>query len=340
MKKDSFDNVFILGNPSQCIYVLESLFQFNLQEKNNLFIITSFHAGYVKQIIELLDIKADKNIICLPLLVRFLWKLSLVSRIISYLIAKYFFILVLKRTFVQERVFIGNIEDSWMQFVGSILKIKSIIALDDGNATLNTFEKLRKLDSNDFISYRSDLILNIINLHPLKIKLKNIQFFTIYHDVNNVSPLINIFPNYLAYLIEINKNKTLDNTVIYIIGSPFIKLKMLSSSDYFALLKRIVNENSNLKVKYIKHRAEENFQIASLEVLTLDVPIEIFLSNSQLLPHKIITFYSSAAITLTKIYNSNIKIENIQVVDHSFAMISYFKKLESHAFVNKSQIIN
>jgi hypothetical protein len=332
LRKFKFDNAFIIGNPSQCIYINEAIAHHNIQDNYNLFFITSFQAGYIKQIIDLVDPTTYIKLIRLPNLVLWFWKCCLITRLISFIYAKYFYILQTRSNKVTNLVFLGNIEDRWMQAIANNTFPKSVIALDDGNATINTFEKLKKLEPFDYFKSNKNITAYFLRLKPLRFRLEDINFFSIYYDSDNIPKCIRIIPNMLNSLKQKTISKNVDESIIYIIGSPFVKLKMISLEKYMSLLKIIIETNSNCRIYYIKHRAEDNFQLKNAIVKSNEMPVELFLLSSPILPKKIVTFLSSAAITLLKILDNRIIIENFGVIEHSEPIINYFKKNESDTF--------
>lgn len=331
--KKNCDNIFIIGNPSQYLYVIEALHYFNLQDQNNILIVSSLHNDYVNQTLSICKEDAWSEIIIVPKMIFKLWKSNYITRVFALFFSKYYFIKKTKNINVTNNIFIGNIEDRLMQLIAGCVSQTNIIALDDGNATLNTFEKLKHLKSNDFLGLNSnDKKSRLLKLNPLKVKIEEITFFTIYYNYSGISKNLNIIPNNLSFLKKLSSDKSVDKNVLFIIGSPFIRLKMITKERYWQAIKKIVELNPTYKIYYIRHRAEDNFQFNNIEVTSYDYPIEIVLQNTPTLPDKIITFFSSAAITLNKIYDSEILIENINLFN-SNNIVDYYKSISSNNFI-------
>lgn len=305
------NNLFIIGNPTQFIFLIEAQKHYNIIDIQ--VFISSLNIDYLLKIKEYCD-KNNFNSYSFPQSFVRLWTLSKITRIIAKLFIELQIIILIKKLDVIN-LFVVNIFEPKMKLLVKKIRKKYVVVLDDGNATITTFNRINS---------------NPQEIEEFNISSKKIEFFTIYNDIRcNVK----IVPNTLTYYKSLVQNKIVDEDVLFILGSPFVKLKMASFEEYFQEIQEILLKNLHKKVYYIKHRVEDRFNMDGVSIMDLNEPIELFLLKSNFLPYKIINFYSSASIMLIKIFENKIFIENLSFKPVKQEIVDYYKRYSSDNFL-------
>lgn len=98
------------------------------------------------------------------------------------------------------------------------------------------------------------------------------------------------------------KNKEVLENDIFFIGQPLVEVNFVSKQDYLKFLKLIINDYSHSHFTYIPHPRETNENLQEISAITrvqrYDVIFEEFYKNSEVVPGKIISFYSSVLLNL------------------------------------------
>lgn len=302
-------NLFIASSPFQVLSAFEAIESFELKDSKNIFLILyglnkaqnqqikSVLALYSQVVnIEVHEINYESNIRF------FLSKLIYLKRIKNKAI---------------NFLFIGHLNEYFNQLAICNIKCKSVFVIDDGAATIKQNE-----DFNQPLT-----LFKIHNLtKPGGIIKKVITTLTGFKDQSMVA--INWFSMFkfipsngnkyfthsFALLKDIEENKLLNkkslSDKIYFIGANLVNAKVLiSKNSYKELLGNIfenVGNNSNLV--YVPHRFEELdflediFCKYNVEIIRPNTIIEIFFVQNQIIPSRIISFYSTALFSLNKIY--------------------------------------
>jgi hypothetical protein len=178
-----------------------------------------------------------------------------------------------------SNVFLGNFTSKFMQFI--IPLNEKIILMDDGAGSLNV--------QNEFTNSSFYNWFTLFDLTP--IQNQKITLNT-YSHLNKLIP------------IEINQNQ---DTVLFI-GSKLSEAEITSEENYIHLVTQIAKRYENKKIIYVAHRGENKqkldtlSELQNIQIKTLTYPIEMLSIYGDIAPCKIISFYSTALITLSKIY--------------------------------------
>lgn len=178
-----------------------------------------------------------------------------------------------------KKLFVGNLESGFFRILYNQLKKDKIIALDDGSKTIAI---------QDFF--------NTNNYY---------NFFTMY-DLKTI-PGQKIFINEYSEIkksIKININ----TKSILFIGSCLSENGLINEKYYLSLLKKITNYYDGKTIIYVPHRFENPKKLNKLKIIGnivikhLNYPIELYGIYEKDIPYKVASFYSTALLTLKKIY--------------------------------------
>jgi hypothetical protein len=217
---------------------------------------------------------------------------------------------------------IGNLNDNHILFLQNIIKIKKTVIVDDGTETLLNALKYKKL------GYKKIFFLKLC--YP-----PDLIFFSFFDSIKNE---INFLKNNFEYSSGLNLKK-LNTNKIYFIGQPY--LNMISESAYYENVKKI-SEKYGLRLYYIPHRLEEKSFIDKLKnklnirILRTKSIIEYDILKSNELPERVISFNSTALITLkilSKKLNFDmdfffIEIPNFQIFLYNMFKENYIKSMK------------
>ena len=199
-------------------------------------------------------------------------------------ILQYFF-LILKSLFIQkfDKVIIGNCHDNLMQFMLKTLRYNHLYFVDDGNIleTLNIKPKI----NNRFLPVKYFTLFNVDN---------NKYYDFIYNDYNHIKKSLNI-------------EQVKDNTKIIFIGQPLVEQGLIEKEIFINIFNKII-KRLDRKLLYVLHPRElENkfLELKNISTIRLDKGIESYLISSNMLPSKVIGFYSTALNSISKIFSSD-----------------------------------
>jgi hypothetical protein len=177
-----------------------------------------------------------------------------------------------------EKIFIGCYES---RFLRMALPFNSkTILLDDGLKTIST--------QNNFNPGQHFNWFTIFDLQPIgqqkiyKNEFKNLQSHIKQQDSKNKSVLF--------------------------IGTKLSEENIITEDYNVEIIERIAKENHSSPLKYVAHRGESQTkleriqEIQNVEIIQLSYPLELLPVYGDFAPSKIISFYSTALITLQKIY--------------------------------------
>ncbi len=198
---------------------------------------------------------------------------------------------------------------SMNQIILANLTTDQIYLLDDGTATIFTYQKL--LDTNYFskLSFYKKLKLLRYKFFNLEYNIKqNINFFTIYNikSLNNIKVKKHDF-NYLKSNIIKNVKSTKN---IYFLGQNLAENSYMTEDSYLKYIKKTIKYFDH-NIIYIPHRSEtitEKYNSLISEKFIIqksNAPIETTLINKKISPIIIISFFSSALFTLEKIFTNS-----------------------------------
>ena len=128
---------------------------------------------------------------------------------------------------------------------------------------------------------------------------KKIKSFSLIRDESNT---------FLFTKSKLKQNFIGDSDNIVFIGQPLIEAKIITLNELNSLIKEVALRFKNQTIYYFPHRWEQNTSNYSFpkNIKILDnnnpLPIELLLNSKNLLPKIVLSFYSTALITLKLIY--------------------------------------
>ena len=155
--------------------------------------------------------------------------------------------------------------------------------------------------------------ISLLGFNKQLIKRKNCQLFTVFNHLIKDNTYLN---NY-AYLKKNLKEKIIKENVIYVLGTALVNNEeILNRKLYINLINSYAKKNKDSKIFYIPHRREENVREnvfrSNIRIKNINMPIELFLKESNFLPSIIAGFYSMALINISIIFK-NISIFNMPI---------------------------
>lgn len=179
-----------------------------------------------------------------------------------------------------QRVFIGNYESRLIKWL--IPYNEKIILLDDGLKTIRIQKQFTPEKHFDWFT-----IFDLAPINEQKI-YKN--------ELTTVQTRITEHPD---------KKKT-----ILFIGAKLSEEKIIDEDYNIEIIKRVTKDFRDAQITYVAHRGENQAklnkiqQIKNFEVVQLTYPLELLPIYGDFSPSVIISFYSTALITLNKIYKT------------------------------------
>ena len=268
-------NLYIIESPFQLLNAFEAINTFNA-ESNKILVRLSNESNNDKQIIDTirkLKIEESNKIFYVKIKSRNRFLFDFLKMIILKII----FLFIRKR---YNKIFIGNYDSRFIRFILKFSK-KQLVLLDDGFKTIITQSKFTK---NHFYNW-----FTILNLKAL-------------------SKQVNVKNNYSTLNSLLDQNNDTTPKVSIFIGSKLNEVNIISEEYYIELIKRIAHKHNDYKIIYIPHRGEDQEKlvkiasIPNIELKKISYPIELLPIYENIKPVLIISFYSTALITLWNIY--------------------------------------
>ena len=222
---------------------------------------------------------------------------SIYSKVLKYLLL--FFNLCGKKF---ERIFVSQLNISWITFVLNIIKYRNLCFYDEGFHTL----QLEKLSNNPLYEYR-------IGKLNLPISRKKIDLvYTSFNLQHPTLPTKKI--GYLRLRNSVAKKQY--STTTYFIGQP-VYIHYMSIEDYISRLKTVF-KNAHKEIHYYPHRYDSPELLSKIkeigyQICNNDYPVEYFFIQSNIVPLHVIGFISSALLSLKKIFGEETTIEYIEM---------------------------
>jgi len=210
------------------------------------------------------------------------------------------------------------------------LLYKNLFLIDDGTYTIILHKELffkeffgtSMLITNKYRNKQKlyNFIFFIKKLFYISFNLKNdfksyeLNFFTIYNLKKTKNEKI-IYNNFFYLKNKISEKKySYDKHKVFFLGQALYNILDVSTDDYIFYIKKIIYlyKKSNISIIYIPHYREDNevliklskFKSDYFEIKKIDIPIELYLINSSILPFKIASFFSSALFSIKILYPS------------------------------------
>jgi len=193
----------------------------------------------------------------------------------------------LKINYNVDNLVVGHIKNNMILFCIKCIKFKKLNLVDDG-------EILEVKNHKPSIN-KKYLPINYYSIF----NLKSNQFFRFYK---------NEYQN-----LRLNKIKPLNNKTLFI-GSPLVELNIIPEKLFFSIINKVLLKEK--QIDYLLHPREkdEKFnQIKNINYFINETGVEQYLLESDLIPSKIISFYSTAMTSIKLILNQNEK--NLYFID-------------------------
>jgi len=206
-----------------------------------------------------------------------------------------------------KQIFIGNYESGFFKMIMRGIPKKKIILLDDGAKTL-------------FIQNQVFRPGNALDMYT---------FF-------DISPYQNqkIYKNDFRHLSSMmRENLTIGNELIFI-GSKLSEVGLMEEGTYIDIVKQI-KQTFHMPIKYIVHRGEseeklQKIKALHIQVVELEYPVELYGIMNTYMPGQVISFYSTALLSLYYLYPVD-----IYSIEYSF---SHPAIREVYSYIEKTDI--
>lgn len=197
-----------------------------------------------------------------------------------FLYKGFFFVRLLRA----EKIFVGNIESRFLNYLIKGISKNKIILLDDGAKTLIIHTK-----------YADNKCYNLFTIYDL-MPYKNQKIYK--------NQFLRLKRNFSNYEVE---------TEVLFLGTKLTELGFVTHQQYISYLKKIVDYFDTKKIIYIPHRGEDinklktlQTEIPQLSITKLNFPVELYGLNFFKKPSIVASFYSTALLTIKYIYNCDI----------------------------------
>ena len=230
---------------------------------------------------------------------------------IEYILNKYSFLKI-------NYSFISNLEliniFSWILFIGKNFYKKVLFGNDD---SVISYFFIRKTLSDD-----GTKTISIVE------KNKSKKYWTFFNLYNLKTHSFEFFKdNFKTYDLATENS-------IYLIGQKLVEEKLLDKHTYMLILKKIKSKYSNHSIYYFKHRGENDVNLNEIKkigfiIKSLDYPIEFHPIEQKIMPSHIISFCSTALISLYEIYGLNFSYFTVnELIKKSNSKYNYVKIYE------------
>lgn len=287
--------IFFVEAPFHLFGVLESIKEYELK-KYSIYIRLS---GNDKQLINLVEkfFPNNKNIKYFTLANK------KNSTFISYFTTLRILLFMSIWHFKYKYIFLGNFESKFLNLFKYFVPKSKIVLLDDG--------------------VKAFVIQNKFTVE------NNYNMFTMLHTIKPfVSQTIKYHKfEYLKFLYKIN-NKNIKSNEILFLGSKLCEEGILKEEPYIDIIKTILEKFALYKITYIPHRGENIsklkkilLQYNNFEIKEIDYPVEVYLLEENIIPSKVISFYSAALLSIKLLYE-NVEVNSI-LFDYSDSIYKY-----------------
>jgi hypothetical protein len=306
MRKNKTEFLIVINTPFQYLCVLEYLHRNSIEEnKCDLLLISPLRAT-LDQIKRIHSIE-NFNVFVSPL------------KNPSKIVIPFFKLLFILNKYRKKKLIIGNLSNSWSKYlIQNSKNIKKPVILDDGAGSIPI---LNRRNNNFFSLIYSNKVdrLNLLNKIFLRLKPDvdiKLLFFTMF-DLKSKNSYDKIEINNFNYLLsKYSNNNDEICQELWMLGSPLVELNMVSTKNYYLIINKIKTyaKKNNLRLKYFIHRIEQLDTNINFEVITNDIPFEIYYLNKLKKPKEIYSFYSSSLLALSK-FNVKSTLKSIHLVD-------------------------
>ena len=314
-------NLFLVSTPFQLLGAIEA--QHFFQTKNNILVLLYFGGNEkdAQQLVELTKLFNYTELIVFNVIN----KKKYLNDIIS--------LLKQLKMYSYNYMFVGFFSANLRRFIANVYYQK-LYLIDDGVYAASIHREI-------YDSPNNELYKKYIKRYSEK-KRNNFcrqfrfEFYHLYRIIflwknglrNDMNPKeLNFFtmfnlPQYQNEIIEKNNftfmkqryhsQQLIEEDSVYFLGQPLYKVDNMTLAQYVNVVKSIFNyyKERHLKIKYITHRSEnedvikEIQSIADIEVLTLPMPIELYLLSNSIKINKLASFVSTGLFSVKTIYPS------------------------------------
>jgi len=212
------------------------------------------------------------------------------------------------------RLYLGNFFSLWMRLLSVLLSKQDCWLLDDGTATIWAYDKFFKKGNFSGGMGRFSFLVGA---------LKFVGF------QRNIEPIFNLFtfltlqPVFGQLIVKHSYELAREmfqgqhaHSVYgqgYFIGSSCSEKNLFSETEEIELIAKAksIYDDRNMKMVYIAHRHDSETKkvmihnILKVEVISLDIPVELYFLVSKEVPVSIAGFCSTALLTLQVLLNLN-----------------------------------
>lgn len=275
-------SLIIVESPLQLINALEAINYFNISDYKIVIRMSGFPLNdkQLHSIILKLELPHDK--------IQFIKVLANNSKMTGVNLLKYLFVslYLCSISIFYKKIFLGNFESRLFKLIISFFK-KKIILLDDGSKTLLVQKKF----SN---SYKID-IYSIFMFNTPETQKRYVN-------------------NFKSLRTQMSKKKYQFSDRIYFLGGKLNEAGYMSESEYIFLLGNIFKSFPNEKIVYVGHRGENQGKLKkitemyNIEVILPEYPIELICLYETEIPKKVVSFFSTALMSLSIIFENEIEV--------------------------------
>jgi hypothetical protein len=180
------------------------------------------------------------------------------------------------------KIYLGDYHSQFLTFIRTYtLPKEKIYYLDDGVASLNI--------QKSFIENKYYHLFTMYDLKPLE-KQQIIQ-------------------HHFSYLKGVLNRLDLESEdIVLLLGNKFYEEGLVSKSYFFQSLKQVLSYYVGKNIRYVAHRDEDKKKLAYLhkhygfDVIQNDYPIELYGFYERKIPSTIVSFLSTALLTMKIIY--------------------------------------
>lgn len=198
-----------------------------------------------------------------------------------------FKLIKLKINYTVDNLVVGHIKNNMILFCIKFIKFKKLNLVDDGE------------------------ILEVKNQKPsINKKYWPINYYSIFNLTSN--KFFHFYKNEYQTL-RLNKIKPSNNKTLFI-GSPLVEHNIVPEKLFFSIINKVLLKEK--QIDYLMHPREkyEKFnRIKNINYFLHESGVEQYLLESDLIPSKIISFYSTAMTSIRLILNQNEK--NLYFID-------------------------
>lgn len=209
----------------------------------------------------------------------------------------------------------GEFRNIDMTALGLALKPEKLILLDDGTFTITAQNHYIKNNKTPY-----DVTTTTPSLYSkfLKIDLKTVLVPDLFSFFDFKDSLLEGQTNYFEK--QPKKKIKLDPNKVYYFGSKSSEAGHLALDTELMILRFVIKKYNKYKIQYIPHRGESSSKLELIKQLGFAVeplgrPAELFFDETGVMPHTIISCYSTTLYSCFTRF-SNVNIISIDILTH------------------------